>query len=441
MTRPPGHPVATLVRHVARAQPRELKAALWSFVFFFALLAGYYVLRPIRDVMAIQGGQQNLSYLFTWVFVSMLVLVPVFGWLTSRFPRKELLPWLYGFFVADLAGFYFVFNVGGDQAPWVATAFFVWVSVFNLFAVSLFWSFMADLFDTGQAKRLYGFISAGGTAGALAGPSLTALFVTVVGARGMLLVSAGFLLVAIAAIVQLRRWAEATGAIGTTRNEAALGGSIFDGLKDVVRSPYLLGICLFLLCYSLLSTFLYFAQTQLVPAYISDSAGQTRLLALVDLAVNVLTLVVQLVAFGAMINRLGTTFTLAAMPLLAIAGFAALAVSPVLPVLVGFGIIRRAGEYAISAPARETLFNVLPPAQKYKAKNVIDTLVHRGGDTASSWIFNGLRVLGVSLNAMAWIAVPLSALWFAGAVALGRAATRRQVQAATGSSLDASVSR
>jgi AAA family ATP:ADP antiporter len=307
--------------------------------------------------------------------------------------------------------------------------------------VSLFWSFMADQFDTGQAKRLYGFISAGGTAGALAGPSLTALFVTIVGAKGMLLVSAGFLVMAIAAIVQLRNWAEATGATGSVRKEVALGGSIWEGLGDVVRSPYLLGICLFLLCYSLLSTFLYFAQTALVPAYIHDSAGQTRLLALVDLAVNVLTLVVQLLAFGAMINRLGTTFTLAAIPLLAIVGFAALAVSPVLPVLVVFGIIRRAGEYAISAPARETLFNVLPPAQKYKAKNVIDTVVHRGGDTASSWIFNGLRVLGVSLNAMAWIAVPLSVVWFAGAVALGRGATRRQHQAAMGSSLAANDSR
>jgi ATP:ADP antiporter, AAA family len=433
--------IVTLVRRFARAEPRELKAALWSFVFFFALLAGYYVLRPIRDEMAIQGGQQNLSYLFTLVFVSMLVLVPVFGWLTSRIPRKKLLPWLYAFFVANLIGFYFAFNVGGEQTRSIATAFFVWVSVFNLFAVSLFWSFMADLFDTAQAKRLYGFISAGGTAGALAGPSLTALFVTIVGAKGMLVVSAGFLVIAIAAIVQLRNWAEATGATGSGQKEVALGGSIWEGLRDVVRSPYLLGICLFLLCYSLLSTFLYFAQTELVPAYISDSAGQTRLLALVDLAVNVLTLVVQLLAFGAMINRLGTTFTLAAMPLVAIMGFAALAISPMLPVLVAFGIIRRAGEYAISAPARETLFNVLPPAQKYKAKNVIDTVVHRGGDTASSWIFNGLRVLGVSLNAMAWIAVPLSAVWFAGAVVLGRSAARRQHQAAMGSSLDANDSR
>lgn len=209
-----------------------MEAALWFFIFFFALLAGYYVLRPIRDEMAMQGGQAELSRLFSMVLASMLVLVPIFGWLTSRFPRKQLLPWLYAFFVANLIGFFFAFEMGGVQTRVLATAFFVWVSVFNLFAISLFWSFMADLFDTDQAKRLYGFISAGGTAGALAGPSLTALFVTVVGAKGMVLVSAGFLGVAVVAIVQLRRWAEATGARGAVRNEPALGGSIWEGLRD-----------------------------------------------------------------------------------------------------------------------------------------------------------------------------------------------------------------
>jgi AAA family ATP:ADP antiporter len=429
-------------------QRTELRAALWAFLFFFSLLAGYYVLRPIRDEMAIQGGQAELSRLFTMVLVSMLVLVPIFGWLTSRFPRKQLLPWLYAFFVANLVGFYFAFSVEGTQAKPLATTFFVWVSVFNLFAVSLFWSFMADLFDTGQAKRLYGFIAAGGTTGALTGPSLTALFVTVVGAKGMLLVSAGFLALAIVAILRLRAWAEATGAQGATKHEAALGGSVWDGLKDVVRSPYLLGICVFLLGYSLLSTFLYFAQTELVPAYISNSAERTRLLALVDLSVNVLTLFVQVFAFRTVIQKLGTTFSLAAMPVVAVVGFAALALNPVLSVLVVFGVIRRAGEYAISRPARETLYNVLPADQKYKAKNVIDTVVHRGGDTASSWIFNGLRALGMSLTTMAWIAVPVSALWWLSAVLLGRNAARRQAQAAVvdstgtaGVSLAANVSR
>ncbi len=436
--------MTTALRYrLTRANPGELAASLWAFVFFFALLAGYYVLRPIRDEMAIEGGQRALSRLFTLVFIAMLVLAPVFGALTARFPRKRLLPWLYAFFVLDLVLFWLGFQAGDAQTPWVAKTFFVWVSVFNLFAVSLFWSFMADLFDTAQAKRLYGFIAAGGTAGALAGPTLTAVFVVLVGVKGMLLVSAAFLVLAIVAILRLRAWAEARGASLPVTREPPLGGSAFAGIADVLRSPYLLGICFFLLCFSLLSTFLYFMQTDLVPAAIHDSASRTRLLALVDLAVNVLTLAIQLFAFGAMIERLGTTFTLALMPLVAAVGFALLAADPVLPVLVAFGVLRRAGEYALSKPARETLFNVLPVAQKYKAKNVIDTVVHRGGDTASSWIFNGLRAAGVSLTTMAWIAVPVSLAWCAGAIALGQSAARRARQAADAgaSSLAASVSR
>ncbi|MEO6927540.1 MAG: MFS transporter [Casimicrobiaceae bacterium] len=400
------------LQRLTRATPHELCASLWAFVYFFALLAGYYVLRPIRDEMAIQGGPRALSELFTMVFATMLVIAPVFGALTARFPRKRLLPWLYAFFVLDLIAFWWAFNVGDTQRPVVAKTFFVWVSVFNLFAVSLFWSFMADIFDTAQAKRLYGFIAAGGTAGALAGPTLTAIFVMLVGVKGMVLVSAAFLVLAIVAILRLRAWAEAAGVAEPAKREAALGGSMFTGIFDVLRSPYLIGICFFLLCFSLLSTFLYFMQTDLVPAAIHDSAGRTRLLALVDLAVNLLTLAIQLFAFSAMMQRLGTTFTLTLMPVIAAVGFALLGADPVLPTLVVFGVLRRAGEYAVSKPARETLFNVLPASQKYRAKNFIDTVVHRGGDTASSWIFNGLRAAGVSLATMAWIAVPVSFAWW-----------------------------
>jgi AAA family ATP:ADP antiporter len=323
-----------------------------------------------------------------------------------------------------------VFEAGGTQSAAVARVFFVWVSVFNLFVVSVFWSLLADVFTTAQARRLYGFIAAGGTAGALAGPSLTAAFVTVVGAKGMVLVSAGFLVLAMVAVVQLARWASATGAIDVAEAQAPLTGSIWSGVTDLVRSPYLFGICLFLFLYSLLSTFLYFQQAELVPAAIADSAERTRLLALVDVTVNVLTLALQVFAFGALMQRLGTTFLLAAMPVVAVVGFALLAWHPVLATLVVFGIARRAGEYAISKPARETLFNVLPAEQKYKAKNVIDTLVHRFGDTSSSWIFAGLRGIGFTSTAISWIAVPIALVWLAVALALGRAARARQREAA-----------
>jgi len=421
-----------LAARLSGATAAELPAALWSFACFFCLLAGYYVLRPIRDEMAIQVGQARLHELFTAVFVTMLAVAPVFGWLTRTFPRKRLLPWLYAFFVANLVGFFAIFEAGGVQDGPTARAFFVWVSVFNLFAVSVFWSLMADLFDTAQAQRLYGFIAAGGTAGALAGPSLTALFVTAVGAKGMLLVSAGFLCVTILAVMRLRAWAARTGAAGTAE-EAPIGGSIWAGLTDVVRSPYLLGICLFLFAYSLLSTFLYFQQAALVPAAIADSAERTRLLALVDLAVNVLTLAIQVFAFGALIRKLGTTFMLCAMPVVSIVGFVALALAPGLATLVAFGIARRAGEYAVSKPARETLFNALPPEQKYKAKNVIDTLVHRFGDTSSTWIFAGLRSAGMSLGTMTWLAVPVAGAWLAVASWLGRQHRERMAAPKVGS--------
>ena len=416
---------ATFLRRVSRARGTELSASLWAFVYFFALLASYYVLRPIRDEMAVEAGQERLQQLFTALFVTMLAIVPVFGALTSRFPRKRLLPWLYAFFILNLAGFRIVFAASDRQTPLIATAFFVWVSVFNLFAVSVFWSLMADLFDTAQAKRLYGFIAAGGTAGALAGPTLTAIFVTIAGVRGMLLVSAGFLAVCVLASLRLRVWAERTGAAGAVRDESPIGGSVWAGIGDLVRSPYLLGICVFLLCYSLLSTQLYFQQTALFPAAIPDSEARTRLFALLDVVVNVLALMLQVFAFSAMIQRLGTAFTLAAMPVVAIAGFIVMAFHPVLGTLVVFGVMRRAGEYAISKPARETLFNALPPAEKYKAKNVIDTLVHRSGDAASSWVFAGLKGAGMSPAAMNWIAVPIAALWLAVAVKLGWAAEAR----------------
>lgn len=419
-----------LLLRASHATPRELPAALWSFVYFYSLLAGYYVLRPIRDEMGLQLGAGELHKLFTAVFLTMLAVVPVFGWLTKRFPRRVLLPWIYGFFVLNLLGFFVVMEAG-TQTHLVATVFFVWVSVFNLFAMSVFWSFMADLFDTAQARRLYGFIAAGGSAGALTGPVITATLVGVLGAKLLMLVAAAFLALSMGAIFMLRGWARDDAGTGQhAQAEAAeregLGGSIWSGLIDVARSPYLLGIAAFLFLYSLLSTSLYFQQAEIVPKAITDSGQRTQLLAGVDLAVNVATLLIQLFAFEKLIQRGGIVLMLAVMPALSIIGFAAIAISPEIAVLAAFGIVRRAGEYAISKPARETLFNVLPAEQKYRAKNVIDTVVHRGGDISSAWIFSGLRAAGLGSLALAWLAVPTAALWLALSLGLGRRAKRMQ---------------
>ncbi|WP_374591515.1 NTP/NDP exchange transporter [Aquabacterium sp.] len=424
----------SLLLKKTRAQPHELGAVLWAFVYFFALLAGYYVLRPLRDEMGMQIGAAKLQESFTGVFLTMLAVAPLFGWLNQRVARRTLLPWLYGFFIVNLLGFYTVLEARGEQGPLVARAFFVWVSVFNLFAISVFWSFMADLFTTEQAKRLYGFIAAGGTLGALTGPLITAGLVTLLGPKHLVLVSAGLLGVVILAIFRLRAWAlrwsvqhhvvrdESKGK-GETE---VLRGSIWSGLIDVARSPYLRGICWFLLSYALLSTFLYFQSADLLPKHVSGSGERTRLLAQVDWLVNLIALLFQLLAFNRVIERLGIRFTLAAMPAVSLVGYALLAVHPVIPVLVGFGVLRRAGEYALSKPGRETLFNVLPPDQKYKAKNVIDTLVHRTGDTASAWVYSSLRALGLGSAQISWVAVPVAAAWLVVSLRLGRQAQALQ---------------
>ena len=420
----------SLLLKKTRAQPHELDAVLWAFVYFFALLAGYYVLRPLRDEMGMQIGAAKLQESFTGVFLTMLAVAPLFGWLNQRVARRTLLPWLYGFFIVNLLGFYTVLEARGEQGPLVARAFFVWVSVFNLFAISVFWSFMADLFTTEQAKRLYGFIAAGGTLGALTGPLITAGLVALLGPKHLVLVSAGLLGVVIVAIFRLRAWAlrwDVQHHVVRDEGETeALRGSIWSGLIDVARSPYLRGICWFLLSYALLSTFLYFQSADLLPKHVSGSGERTRLLAQVDWVVNLIALLFQLLAFNRVIERLGIRFTLAAMPAVSLVGYALLAMHPAVAVLVSFGVLRRAGEYALSKPGRETLFNVLPPDQKYKAKNVIDTLVHRTGDTASAWVYSSLRALGLGSTQIAWVAVPVATAWLMVSLRLGRQAQALQ---------------
>ena len=422
---------ASWIERATGAKATELSAALISFAYFFCLLASYYVLRPIRDEMAIQIGQKNLAELFTWVFLTMLAVVPLFGWLMATFPRKKILPWLYLFFVANLIGFYAVMGSAGEQTPIIARVFYIWVSVYNLFVISVFWSFMADLFDSDQAKRLYGFIAAGGTVGALAGPIITTTLVASLGAKHLMLVSGGFLLAAVGLIFALIRWekSSAIDAVAKAKNDSEdvpIGGSVWAGIVDVVRSRYLLAICVFLFAYAILSSLLYFAQVEMLPKAIASSVERTQLLAKVDLVVNCMTLFVQVFAFGALVQRLGTRFMLVAMPVVSIVGFVALALNPVLGVLLVFGVMRRAGEYSISKPARETLFNVLPPEQKYKAKNVIDTLVHRTGDVSSTWILTGLKSIGMNLSSMSWLAVPIGLVWLATAWWLGGEAKQRQ---------------
>jgi AAA family ATP:ADP antiporter len=420
-----------VLARVVNVRPPEVRALAWSFAYFFCLLAGYYVLRPLRDEMGIAGGVRNLPWLFTATFFVMLAVVPVFGAVVARLARRVFIPLVYHFFVVNIAIFWLLLalDLGTVQ---VARVFFVWISVFNLFAVSVFWSFMADLYASEQGKRLFGFIAAGGSAGALLGPALAIGLAGPLGPVNLLLV-AGLLLEAAvlcaarleAAATQLRPAGAAPAAAAGAPPDAGLGGGWLDGVVLVLRSPYLAGVALWVALLSLAGTFLYFQQANIVAAASDDPAVRTRIFATIDLAIGILTILVQLAATGRLIQRFGAGPAAAFLPLVFGLGFFALWLAPVLWVVIAFQAAQRAANFAISNPAREVLFTVLAREEKYKAKNVIDIVVFRGADAASGWLFAALRGLGLELGAISAATVPVTAAWLALALALGRAHERR----------------
>ena len=421
------------LRRLVRVEAKELPPVLWAFSYFFALLCAYYILRPLRDAMGIAGGVKNLQWLFTGTFLAMLAAVPLYGRVASRYPRRQFLPLVYLFFITNLFLFFALFRSGVTHV-WVARAFFIWTSVFNLFIVSVFWSFMADLFNDAQAKRLFGFIAAGGTAGALAGPALTATLAVPLGPTNLLLFSAVALAWALFCIRRLLAWREGAGPLSVAREtgsgpspapQQALGGGALAGLRQIARSPYLLGICLLILLFTTLSTFLYFQQAQIVRDSFSDPGRRTTVFAVLDLAANTLTLLIQLLLTGRIVQTLGLPRALALVPLLLAGGFLLLGTAPLLAVLAAVQVVRRAGNYAIMKPCREMLFVVLPREEKYKAKNVIDTVVYRSGDVLSAWAYAGLEAAGLTLSTIALLAVPLTLLWTGICYQLGRAQQAR----------------
>lgn len=419
-------PFSVWLRRLVDVEPAEVKGLLWSFAYFFCLLCSYYIVRPMRDEMGIAGGVENLQWLFAGTFLAMLAAVPLFGWVTSRYPRRQFLPYVYYFFIAQVLIFFVLFKSDITHA-YVARAFFIWASVFNLFIVSVFWSFMADTFSSTQAKRLFGFIAAGGTTGALVGPVLTATLVIHLGATNLLLISAFFLGLAVLCVKRLIAWQQtnvvqpdATAKHLPTDKDKAMGGGLFAGVRLVLSSPYLLGICLLMLLFTTLATFLYFQQATIIRDNFVDSAQRTAVFAGMDFAVNALTITIQVFLTGRLVRFLGLGLALALIPVLLGIGFLVLGFSPVLTVLVVVQVLRRAGNYAIMRPSREMLYTVLGREEKYKAKNFIDTVVYRGGDAASAWAYAGLSALGLGLSAIAFVAVPLAGIWAGVAYMLGR---------------------
>jgi AAA family ATP:ADP antiporter len=423
--------IATRLQRFVNVRPEELGALLWSFIYFFCLLSSYYILRPLRDEMGVAAGVANLQWLFTATFFVMLAAVPVFGWFVARFPRRRFVPWVYRFFIICILAFFLALQVD-EWRVWAARSFFVWVSVFNLFVVTVFWGFLADLFSFEQGKRLFGFVAAGGTAGALVGPSLTAVLAVPLGPVNLLLISALLLECATQCVYGLLRTQQARNAAARVpQGDEAIGGGVLAGLTEVLKSPFLLLICVHVILLALTNTFLYFQQASIVAGAFDSPAERTRFFALIDLSVGLLTLIVQLTVTGRVLMRWGAGPALALLALVTMFGFAALALAPVLAAIVAFQAIKRATEFAVSNPARETLFTVVTREQKYKAKSFIDTAVFRGGDAASGWVYTGLRSLGMELSAIAWTAVPIAAIWAAILLHLGRMQTRLASQGAS----------
>ncbi len=400
------------LNRILKTEPHELPAVLWAFFFFFCLLCSYYILRPVRDEMGIQGGVDKLQWLFSATFVAMLIAVPFFGFLSARFPRQRLIPFVYYFFAANLLLFFVLMQNAAEKID-IARSFFVWVSVFNLFVISVFWSFMADIFSNEQARRLFGVVAAGGSTGAIVGPLITSLFVGKIGTSFLLLFSIGFLLLSTLAVAKLSGWAKIHSV--SQKDAPPIGGSIWAGIKLTFKSPYLIGTSVYLLFLTLLATLIYFEQVRLVADQIKDSTARTRLFAQIDLVVNTLTLLVEIFFTNRLIGRFGVAILLMVLPLLNVIGFGALVIAPTLAVLVVFQALRRVIEYALARPVREILFTVVSREEKYKAKNFIDTVIYRGGDALSGWLSSFLKGMGVSLAAVATMAIPLAL----GAAAVG----------------------
>lgn len=405
----------------------EWPAFAWSFLYFFFLLCAYYVLRPVRDEMGIQGGIKNLPWLFTGTFVGMLIVTPLFGWVSSRWPRRTFLPLVYVFFIANLLAFYAAMQASTFDKTTIAAAFFIWLSVFNYFVVSVFWSFMTDVFDSDSAKRLFGAIAAGGSMGAMVGPIITAALVKQAGVANLLLIASLLMSAAVVCVIGLGRWAarRASSDPGHERDEEPLGGGILDGIKLAFASPYLLTICGYVALLQLLGNYFYLEQLRVMAESIPSSAERTQLFAHLDLAVNTLTLVSQVFITSALVRRVGLIFCLILLPALAVFTLGITGLMPTLALISIATVIRRASEFAIGKPAREILFTVVSREERYKAKNVIDTVVSRGSDLVSTWGHAGLRSLGMSTAQMAFSAIPLCIFMIGAGVYLGRSQQQR----------------
>ena len=413
-----------VLERLVRVEHGEWPRLAIAFCYFFFLLGGYFMLRPLRGTIA-ANNSEILHWLYTGTFLTMLVIVPVFGFLVSRFRRGQFIPAIYLFFISHLVLFAFGFD--DDATPlWMQRAFYIWLSVFNLFVVSIFWSFMADIFRPGQAQRLFGFIMAGGSIGAIIAPSITKGIVTGYGASGVMLMASGFLILATCLAIFLGRY---TRLQRQNQHTEVIGGSVWDGAVQVFRSDYLLYACLLMLLHNLTSTFLYNGLAVLVNEQITGFEERTTFFSHIDQIVQVLAFLFQFFITSRLVSFLGMSRTLVIIPALLAGGFVILGSSMGLVLFAAAQVVQRSLNYGMLGPCKEMLFTVVDRKTKYKSKNFIDTVIYRGSDVTASWIFKGLMSAGFSIAQIAWIYVPIMGIWGFGAWRLGQLYTRLRNQA------------
>jgi AAA family ATP:ADP antiporter len=415
-----------LLQRGVKVEPNETAAVVTAFLLFFCVLGGYFAVRPVRETVGTILGPDRTADLFVATWIASLAIVPIYGALCARFRRSAFLPWIYGFVAIALATIGIIFQASESSIA-AAQFFFVFISVLNLFVVSVFWSFLLEIFDTGQTKRLFGTIAAGGTAGALGGPILTDLTVRFVGNAGVLFLGASlFVCAIICQRVLLRLWKtsewgrEGTGALG----ERPIGGNLFAGFTLVFKSPYLIGIALFVVLLASVNTFLYFEQLRIVSVTFPDPEVRTQVFSRLDYTVQSLTIVSQILFTSRLASRWGVGSLLTLVPLAMVAGFLFLAGFHTFPVFAAVMITRRVGEYAFVRPGREMLFSHVDTETKYKAKNAIDVPVYRGGDALVAQINSALRNTGMSAAYIALLGAGVAAAWAVNGFLLGRSSPR-----------------
>src|SRR5437764_2930632 len=411
--------LSALRQRAVDVKPDELRAMWLAFVFNFVILAGYYILRPIREEIGASSGVENLPWMYTFTLIGVLMVNALLAAMRTRMSRRKFLPIAYRLAIANLFIFFLLMRIVSPQWQWLlARSFFVWVSVFNLFATTLFWAFMTDLFTAEQGKRLFGFIAVGGSLGAILGPLVPTFLVDRFSTGIFCLMSAAMFEIAAQCVrffpTEFSEHAEA----GTA--EKPIGGNIWDSVTHIARSPYLFALVLFIFIYTLTNTWAYFQQADLTGHELANKSARTAFFGKMDFSVNTLTVLIQLCLTSRLLNWFGVGFTLVLMPALSGFGLRAIGYDPILVVLAVFQVVRRSTGFELLRPAREILFTVLRREDKYKAKSVIDTFGYRLGDIVGAWSYKALHVVGLSLNAISFIAVPIIAAWCGLSIWLGR---------------------